>query len=34
MGLESVMDTLIDPMDRLAQLMDISPPARTRRGDA
>ena len=34
MGLGSVMDTLIDPMDRLAQLMDLSPPARSpRRGD-
>jgi aspartyl/asparaginyl-tRNA synthetase len=33
MGLGSVMDTLIDPMDRLAQLMDTSPPAQTRRGD-
>ena len=27
MGLESIMDTLIDPMDRLAQLMNIEPPA-------
>ena len=33
MGLGSVMDTLIDPMDRLAQVMDHSPPAQTRRGD-
>ncbi len=34
MGLGSVMDTLIDPMDRLAKLMDITPPPRTHRGDA
>jgi len=36
MGLGSVMDTLIDPMDRLAQLMDItrsSTNPSTRRGD-
>ena len=26
MGLGSVMDTLIDPMDRIARLMDFSPP--------
>jgi aspartyl/asparaginyl-tRNA synthetase len=36
MGLGSVMDTLIDPMDRLAKLMDIAPPTKkpqARRGD-
>lgn len=33
MGLGSVMDTLIDPMDRLAKLMDRTPPARSHRGD-
>jgi aspartyl/asparaginyl-tRNA synthetase len=37
MGLGSVMDTLIDPMDRLAKLMDITTPPKntpTRRGEA
>jgi len=36
MGLGSVMDTLIDPMDRLARLMDIAQPSnnpQARRGD-
>ncbi len=33
MGLGSVMDTLIDPMDRLAQLMDLTPPAPSHRKD-
>jgi len=33
MGLGSVMDTLIDPMDRLAKLMEITPPGPSRRGD-
>ena len=32
MGLGSVMDTLIDPMDRLAKLMAITPPPRNHRG--